>query len=400
MDGFHVFELLYIKHYLMEVQAEFAFSFYLSLFCGLHLWFFSAILWIKKRHSYSNSLLALFLFCFSFIHVQHVLLQSGILYRIPFFDPLCGIILSALGPLFYFYVRSLTGNEIKRQDYWHLLICVPGIFHLVFLLFSKNADELQAYYYLQEDRAGNYTVMNTLLLLGMLGYFIIYLLLSARIISRYLKTVKQEYSKIETIRLKWLKDLIWLLAIFSFILAPIVLYIANAALSSLVLGYFSTFVYLVMVYKSLSTSVIFTTDLTEYAVQSSTEKPKYSNSAKSMAHIVEQGKLVEDFLINNSLLYTENLNLKQMAESLEMPPYVLSEIINRYFDKSFMELINSARIEKAKTELIKLYALNITIEGVGYNCGFGSKAAFYRAFKKSTGLTPTAYLRAQTIPIV
>jgi AraC-like DNA-binding protein len=379
----------------MKIYTDLSFSFYLSLFCWLHLWFFAAVLWIKKRHSYSNRLLALFLFCFSFIHVQHVLLQSGILSYIPLFDPICGIVLSVLGPLFYFYVRSLTGYEIKRADFWHLLICLPGLFHLVFLLFTKNMTELSGYYYLDQDKTSRYTTINTLLLVGMLGYFIIYLLISARTISHYLRTVKQEYSIIETIRLKWLKELIWLLAIFSFLLSPIVLYIANAAVSSLVLGYFSTFIYFIIVYKSLSTSVLFTADLTKFSAPIPTEKPKYSNSVHSVERILEQGKLVEDFLANDGLLYEESLSLKQMADKLEIPPYVLSEIINRYFDKSFFDLINSARIERAKTQLMCLDSSNITIEGVGYNCGFGSKAAFYRAFKKSTGLTPKAYLKEQ-----
>src|SRR5690606_552753 len=132
----------------------------------------------------SNRLLALFLTCFSFIHIQHVLLQSGALHYIPLFDPFCGIVLSALGPLFYFYVRSLTGYEIKRADCWHLLICLPGLFHLVFLLFTKNADELSAYYYLNQNGGNKYTTTNTLLLVAMLMYFIVYLLLSVRMINR------------------------------------------------------------------------------------------------------------------------------------------------------------------------------------------------------------------------
>lgn len=381
------------------MEMNLTFSFYLSLFCWLHLWFFSVVLWIKKRHAYSNRLLALFLFCFSFIHVQHVLLQSGVLRYIPLFDPFCGIVLSILGPLFYFYVRSLTGCELKRSDFWHLLICLPGFFHLVFLLSTKNTNELTAYYYLKHGESHEYTTINTLLLVGMLLYFIIYLLLSIRSINRYLKTVKQEYSKIETIRLKWLKELIWLLAIFSFLLCPVVLYVANIVVSSLVLGYFSTFIYFIIVYKSLNTSVIFTTDLSQFVAPTTTAKPRYTNSAQSLERILEQGQLITDFLANNPLLYNENLSLKQMADELDMPPYVLSEVINRYFDKSFFDLINSARIEKAKTELMHLDTLNITIEGIGYNCGFGSKAAFYRAFKKVTGLTPTSYLKQTTLPV-
>ncbi|MDB5014764.1 MAG: helix-turn-helix-domain containing protein AraC type, partial [Daejeonella sp.] len=49
------------------------------------------------------------------------------------------------------------------------------------------------------------------------------------------------------------------------------------------------------------------------------------------------------------------------------------------------------RIEEAKKQLKQINELNYTIEGIGYNCGFGSRAAFYRAFKKYTKMTPTEF---------
>jgi len=37
-----------------------------------------------------------------------------------------------------------------------------------------------------------------------------------------------------------------------------------------------------------------------------------------------------------------------------------------------------------------------TIEYVAYESGFNSRASFYRAFKKHTGITPTEFLRKKT----
>ncbi|MFD1631189.1 helix-turn-helix domain-containing protein [Pseudopedobacter beijingensis] len=260
---------------------------------------------------------------------------------------------------------------------------------------TKQPDKLGKYYYTDPARNSQYSVINILLLFGMLGYFVAYLLASIFTINSYLKKLNARYTKIESIRLKWLRDLIILLVIFSFLLSPTVLIVGDAHISSLVLGYFSTLIYFIIVYKSLKTSVIFTHDLTLIDNQPE-EKTRYTNSVQTEQRVKEYGQMIEDFLHHNPLLYHESLNLKQMASELNIPPYLLSEIINRYFQKSFVDVINSARIEKAKQELLIIDTLNITIEGIGYNCGFGSKAAFYRAFKKVTGLTPSAFLNKET----
>jgi AraC-like DNA-binding protein len=35
---------------------------------------------------------------------------------------------------------------------------------------------------------------------------------------------------------------------------------------------------------------------------------------------------------------------------------------------------------------------NLTIPGIAYGCGFDSMAAFYRAFNRNAGMSPTAYI--------
>lgn len=376
-----------------------SFSFYLSLFCWAHLWFFAVVLAVKRNNHTANRFLALFLFCFSFIHVQHVLLQVGWLAYIPFFDPLCGVILSALGPLFYFYTKALTAEHLTKKDNLHIIIVLPAVVHLLMLLFFKKGENLADYYYTGTSEAKHYTSINVLLLCGMLLCFTVYLLASINVINRYLKKINQSYAKAEELRLKWFRDIVIALLAFSFLLVPFTLYYANVSLSSLILGYFSTLIYFIIVLKSLNTSVLFNNSLAADTQPSvaTVEKHKYQNSFQTNESIDRLGQQIENFLAQNPLLYDEDLSLKQMADALNIPPYILSEAINRYFRKSFFELINTARIEKAKTELLSLESANITIEAVGYNCGFGSKAAFYRAFKKTTGQTPTAYLKEQEL---
>jgi AraC-like DNA-binding protein len=74
----------------------------------------------------------------------------------------------------------------------------------------------------------------------------------------------------------------------------------------------------------------------------------------------------------------------------------LSQVINSIEGRSFFDFINYYRIEAVKDIMTLKEQEHLTILGIAYECGFNSKAAFHRAFKKFTGLTPTEYKRTIT----
>ncbi|MGC1516400.1 MAG: helix-turn-helix domain-containing protein, partial [Maribacter sp.] len=95
-------------------------------------------------------------------------------------------------------------------------------------------------------------------------------------------------------------------------------------------------------------------------------------------------------IVKDKKLYTDpNLKLLEVAHRLDISAHELSKLINEYLGKNFTDLINEFRIEEAKQLLggNSLY----TVEAIGHQCGFNSKSAFYKAFKKFTHLTPTQY---------
>ncbi|WEK18233.1 MAG: helix-turn-helix domain-containing protein [Candidatus Pedobacter colombiensis] len=374
------------------------FSYYLSIFCCLHLWLLCLFLAFKKNRSQADQILAIFLVGFSTLHVQHLVLQKGYLQYIPFLDPIMGIVLSALGPLFYFYVRAMSGEQdLLKKSKPHWLLLIPSVLNLGFLLVTKRADQLHNFYYQDEKGGTHYTLINLLLLLGLTVYLLFYLIRSIQVLNHHTESIKAAYSNTRRLQLGWLKDLIILLMVFSCIIAPITILIADTKISQLAVAYFSTFIYFIIVYKSLNYSIVFSRiDLSEpltVLVTNATASvaERYQKSTLSNAQVEEYGHSVEIFLISSKLLYDEDLSLKQMAAALQISAHVLSEVINRYYNKSFFDLVNSYRIEEAKKQLKDIERLNITIEGIGYNCGFGSKTTFYRAFKKHTGHTPTTY---------
>jgi AraC-like DNA-binding protein len=63
-------------------------------------------------------------------------------------------------------------------------------------------------------------------------------------------------------------------------------------------------------------------------------------------------------------------------------------VINRYFDKSFLELLREKRIYKS---LEQLKNTDLPILRICYDSGFNSKNSFIRAFREVTGKTPSEY---------
>lgn len=88
----------------------------------------------------------------------------------------------------------------------------------------------------------------------------------------------------------------------------------------------------------------------------------------------------------------EDYDLQTLARELNIHPKKLSQAINARGRGSFIDLVNERRVDHAKgllqSHLSKIY----TIESIGRMSGFKSRSAFYRAFKKYTGKTPTKFL--------
>ena len=59
--------------------------------------------------------------------------------------------------------------------------------------------------------------------------------------------------------------------------------------------------------------------------------------------------------------------------------------------QSFIDYINSYRVEAFKQRIKNKELNNYTMVAIAENCGFKSSSAFYAAFKKLTGVTPKQY---------
>ncbi|WP_420320382.1 helix-turn-helix domain-containing protein [Flagellimonas sp.] len=125
-------------------------------------------------------------------------------------------------------------------------------------------------------------------------------------------------------------------------------------------------------------------------------KAKESNEKDNAAEQelnIELVKLLEDAMISELFLDKE-LTLSKLANRLSTNTTYLSNTINGYYQKKFADFINEQRVNYvlARIERDRTFC-NYTIAHIADISGFNSSSAFYIAFKKYTGLTPSYYIK-------
>lgn len=95
------------------------------------------------------------------------------------------------------------------------------------------------------------------------------------------------------------------------------------------------------------------------------------------------------------LYTTENITLRSLAKKIDLHSNKLSWLINEGLGKNFNEYINGLRVEEFKKKALDPLYGQFSLLGIAYECGFNSKSVFNDFFKKSEGMTPSAWLKDQ-----
>jgi PAS domain S-box-containing protein len=98
-----------------------------------------------------------------------------------------------------------------------------------------------------------------------------------------------------------------------------------------------------------------------------------------------------NLLEEEKVFKNQNLTISEFAARLNTNRTYLSQIINDTFNTNFSSLINEYRIREAEQQLL-INNKKLTMEAIALECGFSSKSAFYSAFRKKKGKTPTEFL--------
>lgn len=302
------------------------------------------------------------------------------------------------GPFLYLYTASAT-NQLKNWKIG-LLHFLPVIISFLSILdfFLLSNEEKKIVF---ANQGQGYETITYIIYIAVFLSGIIYVIWSLLLLKKHRKNILNQFSYSEKVNLAWLRyliygiGLIWVFVIlgndkllFS-IVVLFVIFIGYFGINQV--GIFSRKVPLIdndiEIHKGINQSfddVIIKDDVPS----------KYVKSGLNQEAALEIYELLKTRMIKEQIYVNSELTLVELAQTLDVLPNNLSQVINTFEQKNFYDYINSKRVEL----FIKLVAIpenkKYTILSLAYDCGFNSKSSFNKYFKKVTNQTPSEYLNS------
>ena len=87
-----------------------------------------------------------------------------------------------------------------------------------------------------------------------------------------------------------------------------------------------------------------------------------------------------------------DLKIADLATAIGTTPHALSYVFNQHLERSYYDYVNDFRIAEFKRMAGMEEYARYTLSALAEQCGFSSRASFFRYFKKATGITPNEYI--------
>lgn len=367
------------------------------------------VIWfrINKSNNFSAHLIATYLFlnavCFGFYFVLYygAISYFPVLYKMP--APVNYLI----PPISYIYVRSVLYNEnrFRKIDVLHLL---PFLF-FVFNYFSFYTMDLEEKRIIVDRVVENienaYTVQDGLLpewvnIVARAVQSLIYLFLQWRILLVFFKRNAGNTSKQYRLIKKWLFDLtklqtLYIVSLICIYIVTLYMVIASVAAEDVMVQI--TRIVLAVSYLLISGYLLWNPKIL-------IGLPKFlmkdTNSPNDSQELV-QLKFFNDFneqVQQEKLFLDPSITIALLAMKTDTPARRISDMISCSDYSNFNDYINHLRVAYSEDMIRTNYLEKYSIEALGKICGFNSKNAFYRAFRKEYGCTPKEYSTRKKLP--
>jgi|SaaInl59LU_5_DNA_1037362.scaffolds.fasta_scaffold06292_2 AraC-like DNA-binding protein len=352
--------------------------------------------WFIYKHSNDNllnKLLALLLLLLGFILLGNTVVLAGtglsIVNAIFFISQGASLFLA---PVIYCYINLISGKKIAFLNPLFLL----SFFVLLYVLFQGYSylnfpEEVRQKYMSDLESETNFPEQIFLFHCYRLALQQLYLSILWLQVFKLKKVLKNVFSTRSRTRNDFafkFVSFVWFLNLVFFVF---ILILPTCEIQFLLFPLKALMAFSVLLFFTLEQKALF--DKRGY--ESYLADMELLNKATPILNVHEHpyltGDKINEKLREGKLYLNPAITIFDLAKELNCNHRTLSAIINTQLNKSFLTLINEFRVEEAKKKLIN-NSKKLTMEGIGLESGFNSRASFYRVFKKLTRRTPSDFL--------
>ena len=341
--------------------------------------FIEFLLITKKNKSVSDKILTVWMFAI-LVHLFLFYLHfTGVVYGFPFLLGIEHPLPLVHGVFLYLYVATLTRQLPARR--WTLVLhLVPiavmyGYLAPFFLLPPEQKVEVYG------NRGAGYELFMFLKSYAIAGSGLFYVAWSVLLLTRHAGNIRDRFSDVEKINLRWLQLLtlgmgaIWFLVLFF-------------RDDTLIYSGVVVFVFLIGFFGVRQTNIF---SRERIVSDDGDRKEKYRKSGLTEEDSADLHMQLKRLMTEEALYKNSGLSIDDLAARLNVLPNHLSQVINQKEMKNFYDFVNAYRVEEFKRLIALQKNHQFTLLSLALDCGFSSKTSFNRCFKKATGLTPSVY---------
>ncbi|WP_340156378.1 helix-turn-helix domain-containing protein [uncultured Winogradskyella sp.] len=309
-----------------------------------------------------------------------------------FFEEWSGvdIIIESIKFLIPSFLYLSVYHFVNRPNYFlkkHYLLFIPFIMVVMVWLFLNSTETNRLFL------ENSYEILDAFLIITLFLFSVIIFYFVIKMLIKHKKNVLKLHSNKQGVNLNWLYNLI---LVFPLLLIIHLVFELSSEENYFV--YFSNFMLFIILFYSgyhiLQQREVF--DLTTRQKLQFVNEPlqKVSFQKEELIDknlVLEIANELEKLMEEEQPFLNKNLSLSILSDKLNTRTHILSFVINTNYNVNFYTYVNKFRLDYSKSLLKNPKKQHLSMEGVAYESGFGSKSTFNTLFKKQIGMTPIQY---------